>query len=62
MLEQERAVTNSAVIADLRAMPEYLRRDIGLVDGNHLLEGIPTDRVAQRSERWNDLFVTPHAV
>ena len=40
MQEQERSIARSAVIAELRAMPEYLQRDIGLIDGNAVLEGV----------------------
>lgn len=63
MQEQERSIANSAAIADLRAMPEYLRRDIGLIDGNIVLEGAPAHRGFgdERGRRWNDLVVTPHA-
>jgi hypothetical protein len=63
MQEQERSITRSAVIAELRAMPEYLQRDIGLIDGNAVLEGLPArlDGSAEPGKRWNDLVVTPHA-
>ena len=63
MREQERSLTRSAVLADLRAMPEYLQRDIGLVDGNMVLEGAAPsrERDAEPRQRWNDLVVTPHA-
>jgi hypothetical protein len=63
MQEQDRSIAQSAVIADLRALPEYLQRDIGLIDGNAVLEGLPVrhERDAERSKRWRDLVVTPHA-
>jgi hypothetical protein len=63
MQEQHRSIVNSAVIADLRAMPEYLQRDIGLIDGKIELEGGPgqPDHGDQRGRRWDDLVVTPHA-
>jgi hypothetical protein len=63
MQKQHRSIANSAVIADLRAMPEHLQRDIGLVDGNMVLEGVAVhrDRDAEQGQRWNDLVVTPHA-
>ena len=62
MQEQERSIAQSAVIADLRALPEYLQRDIGLIDGNIVLEGVPSrhNRDAEPGKRWSDL-VTPHA-
>jgi hypothetical protein len=63
MEQQERSIANSAVIEDLRAMPEYLQRDIGLVDGNFVIEGQSAHRTTtrERNPRWTDLVVTPHA-
>ncbi len=63
MQEQERSIAKTAVLAELRAMPEYLQRDIGLIDGNAVLEGLPgrADGTGEPGKRWNDLVVTPHA-
>ena len=59
---QEQSVAHCAVSIDPRELPDYLQRDIGILDGNPAWERASAAHKHEADHRksWNDLIVTPH--
>jgi hypothetical protein len=63
MQNQARARSRSEVAAYLEGMPEYLRKDIGLVDGADIIEAVEHGILRNRGnyDPRRELTMVPHA-